>query len=138
MTKTKLPTFSQFDKKANELANKVIESAQSGDRVKHWKAVHDLLRYQNKTARKEQDATARDCKIVREEAVVKKSKTAKLGMRWGVSMPQMTWNALVDADTLAFGRSDLREYNKEADADIKGSNQIVRDLEIAFPQYRVS
>jgi hypothetical protein len=50
----------------------------------------------------------------------------------------MTWNALVEADRLAYGRSDLKEYNKEADLSIKGSNQIVKDLEAAFPQFKVS
>lgn len=138
MAETKLRYYDNFDKKANELADKVIKAAKSGDRVAHWKAVYALLRHTNKKARKEQDKIIKEAQEVRQAGVVRKDKTKKMGLRWGVAMPQMTWNALVEADRLAYGRSDLKEYNKEADADLKGSNQIVRDLETAFPQFKVS
>lgn len=138
MAKTDIPYYENFDKKANDLADKVIKSAKAGDRVAHWKAVYALLRYTNKKARKEQDNIIREARIVRQARVVKKEKTAILGLRWGVAMPPMTWNALVEADRLAYGRSDLKEYDKEADQDIRGSNQIVKDLELAFPQFKVS
>lgn len=138
MAETKQRYYDNFDKKANDLADKVIKAAKSGDRVAHWKAVYALLRYTNKKARKEQDQVARDARAVREAKVVKKAKSKSMGLRWGVAMPPMTWNALVEADRLAYGRSDLKEYDKEADTDIKGSNQIVKDLEIAFPQFKVS
>jgi len=127
-----------FDKKANELADKVIDAAQSGDRVAHWKAVSALLRHTNRKARKEQDQIIKEARAVRDAKVVKKKKTETMGLRWGVAMPQMTWNALVEADRIAYGRSDLKEYDKEADSTIKGSNQIVKDLEKAFPQFKVS
>jgi hypothetical protein len=138
MAKTDIPYYENFDKKANELADKVIKAAKSGDRVAHWKAVYALLRHTNKKARKEQDQIAKEAREVREAKVVKKDKSKIMGLRWGVAMPQMTWNALVEADRLAYGRSDLKEYNKEADLSIKGSNQIVKDLEAAFPQFKVS
>lgn len=133
-----LPYIDDFDKKANQLANEVIEAAKSFDRVRHWKAVYRLLRYTNKAARREQDKIAKEAKAVRTAAVVKKDKSSTMGLRWGVAMPPTTWDALVEADRLAYGRSDLKEYDKEADQDLKGSNQIVRDLERAFPQFRVS
>lgn len=140
MTKTDtLPYIKKYDKKANELANAVIKHAMAHDRVKHWKAVYDLLMYQNEKARKEAEKVAEDAKIVRKSGVVKKTKSKTMGLRWGVAMPPMTWNALVEADRLAYGRSDLKEYDKEGDdAGIKGSNQIVKDLELAFPQFKVS
>lgn len=138
MAEIKTIYVEKYDKKANQLADKVIRAAELHDRVKHWKAVYDLLRYTNKKARKEQDKAAKECQEVRQTGVVKKTKTAILGLRWGVAMPPMTWNALVEADRLAYGRSDLKEYNKEADKDITGSNQIVRDLEKAFPQFKVN
>lgn len=125
-------------KKANDLGDKVIEAAESGDRVKHWKAVHQLLRAQNKKARKEQDQTAKECAEIRAEKKFRKTKSKVMGLRFGVAMPPITWNALVAADRIAFGKSDLADYDKEADTDLKGSNQIVKDLERAFPQYRVS
>lgn len=133
-----LPYYDDFDKTANKLADEVIQAAKSFDRVRHWKAVYKLLRHTNKKARKEQDKIAKEAKAVREAGVVKKEKSKTMGLRWGVAMPPMTWNALVEADRLAYGRSDLKEYDKEADQDLKGSNQIVKDLERAFPQFRVS
>lgn len=138
MAKTKIPYYDNFTKKTNELADDVIEAAKTGDRVAHWKAVYKLLRHTNKKARKEQDKTAQEAKEFRKEKLISKDKTKKLGLRWGVAMPPMTWNALVEADRLAYGRSDLKEYDKEADRDLKGSNQIVKDLERAFPQFKVS
>lgn len=138
MTENKNPYFDKYDKKANELADAVIAAAKSGDRVAHWKAVYKLLRHTNKKARKEQDQIIKEAREVRDAKVVKKTKSDIMGLRWGVAMPPMTWNALVEADRLAYGRSDLKEYNKEADPDLKGSNAIVRDLETAFPQFKVS
>lgn len=130
--------YENFDKKANELADKVIQSAKSGDRVAHWQAVYALLIHTNKKAREEAEQTIKEAKAVRAAKVVKTVKSKHLGLRWGVAMPPMTWNALVEADRLAYGRSDLKEYNKEADSSPKGSNQIVKDLELAFPQFKVS
>lgn len=129
----------KFDKKANQLADKVIKAANSYDRVAHWKAVYDLLIYQNDKARKEAEQTSKEAASVRKSGVVKKTKSKTMGLRWGVAMPPMIWNALVEADRLAYGRSDLKEYDKEADlSGITGSNQIVKDLELAFPQFKVS
>ncbi len=131
--------FEKFGKKANELADNVIKTAQEGDRAAHWKAVYELLIFQNKAAKKEAEQTAKEAEEVRKAKVVKKTKSKTMGLRWGVAMPPMTWDALVEADRLAYGRSDLKEYDKESDvAGIQGSNQIVRDLEKAFPQFKVS
>jgi len=131
--------FDKFNKKANRLADKVIEAAIEGDRAAHWKAVYELLIYQNKEVRKEAEITAKEAKEVREAKVVKKNKSKTAGLRWGVAMPPTVWNALVESDRLAYGRSDLKDYDKESDmAGIQGSNQIVKDLEKAFPQFKVS
>jgi len=131
-------TKSKHSKKANQLADAVIEAAKSGDRVRHWKAVHELLRFQNKKAKAEQDATADECASVRKDKMFKKTKTKKMGLRFGVAMPPMTWNALVEADRLAYGRSDLHNTDKEEQLTKDGTNAIVKDLETAFPQYKVS
>lgn len=136
--KTKKLPKSQYDKKANELADEVIKAANSFDRVAHWKAVHKLLRHQNKKARQEQDKIAKECKEVRQEKIFKKTPSSKMGLRFGVSMPPLTWNALVEADRLAYGRSDLYNTDKEDYSDKKATNQVVKDLEKAFPQYKVT
>lgn len=124
------------DEKTKELLEKVVSL--KDDRVKRWKATHELLRHTNKKARKEQDKVAKDCESVRKERIFKRTKSKKMGLRFGVAMPPITWNALVSTDMLMFGRSDLFNTDKEDYKDIKGSNQIVKDLEEAFPEYRVS
>ena len=91
------------------------------DRVTRWKKIHELLRKNNKKARKEQDKVAKECAEVRSEKIYRKTKTKTMGLRFGVAMPPMTWNALVEAAT-----------------ELTGSNKIVKDLERAFPQYKVS
>lgn len=127
-----------YTDKAYELADEVIKAAESGDRVRHWKAVYALLRHQNKKARAEQDKIAEECASVRKDKIFKKTKSKTMGLRFGVSMPPMTWNALVEADRIAFGRSDLFNTDKEEYQTKDGSNVIVKDLERAFPQFRVS
>lgn len=125
-------------KKEKVLVDKVVEAAESGDRAAHWKAVYDLLRATNKKARKEQDEVAKDCESVRKDKMFKKTKSKTMGLRFGVSMPPTTYNALVEADTLAYGHSDLRETDKESFQKKDATNAVVKDLEKAFPQYKVS
>lgn len=126
----------KYNTKSNELAQQIIDC--KDDRVKRWKLVHDLLRKQNKKARQEQDKTAKDAKYFRDNKLVRKDKTKTMGLRWGVALPPTTYTALVQADVLVFGKSDLQHPDKEATLDLRGSNKIVKDLEKAFPQYKVS
>ena len=126
----------KYNTKSNELAQQIIDC--KDDRVKRWKLVHDLLRKQNKKARQEQNKTAKDAKYFRDNKLVRKDKTKTMGLRWGVALPPTTYTALVQADVLVFGKSDLQHPDKEATLDLKGSNKIVKDLEKAFPQYKVS
>jgi len=126
------------DKKTQELIDKVVDAAESHNRAAHWKAVYNLLRHTNKTARKEQDETATDCASVRKDKMFKSSKSKTMGLRFGVAMPPMTYNALVEADTLAYGKSDLRETDKESHLTKDATNSVVKNLETAFPQYKVS
>lgn len=131
----KTPTKSKYDKEANDLAEKIINEQ---DRVKRWKLVHELLRKQNKKARREQDKTAKEAAEVREEGIYKKSKTKVMGLRFGVALPPTTYAALVQSDVLIHGHSDLQHPDKEASLDLTATNKIVKDLEKAFPQYKVS
>ncbi len=114
------------------------EAMREMDTVKRWKKIHNLLRKTNKKARKEQDETAKDCAYFREENLVKSDKTELMGLRWGVSIPPMTWNAMIQADLVINGHSELQHPDKEAGTDLKGTNQIVKQLEKAFPQYKVT
>lgn len=114
------------------------EAMRELDRVKRWKKIHDLLRKTNKKARKEQDVTANDAKYFRDNGLVRKDKTETMGLRWGVALPPMTYHAIVHADKVINGHSDLANPDKEEGLDLKGSNQLVKDLEKAFPQYKVA
>lgn len=134
--KKETPFKSKYDNKTNDLAQAIIDC--KDDRVKRWKLVHDLLRKQNKKARKEQDKTAADAKYFRDNKLIKKDKSKIMGLRWGVALPPTTYTAIVQADVLIFGKSDLQHPDKEADLDLKSTNKIVKDLEKAFPQYKVS
>jgi len=130
-----IPKETIFDKKRHETADKLMREE---DRVTRWKKIHSLLRKQNKKARKEQDDTAADCASVRAEKMFKKTPSSKMGLRFGVAMPQMTWNAIIASDRLIYGSCDLAETNKEEYLDKNATNQVVKDLEKAFPQYKVT
>ena len=126
----------KFDAKKNTEADHVMREL---DRVLRWKKIHSLLRKQNKKARKEQDTTAADCKFFRENGLVRSDKSEKMGLRWGVSLPPMTYNAIVAADRLISGHSDLANPDKEGSIlGVTATNQLVKDLEKAFPQYKVA
>lgn len=130
-----IPKDSQTKNKAlHKLADELMRE---DDRVIRWKKAHRLLRLTNKKARKEQDITAEDAKYFRANKLIKKEKSSVMGLRWGVALPPMTFDALVQADTIVTGSSDLKHHSKEQYEKITGSNQIVKDLEKAFPQYRV-
>lgn len=126
---------SQFDNKTQTEADHTMREQ---DRVKRWKKVHDLLRKHNKKARREQDTTAKDAKYFRDNKLIKKDKSEIMGLRWGVALPPITYKAIVQSDRLIFGRCDLSETDKEAYTDPRATNQLVKDLEKAFPMYRVS
>lgn len=133
--KFKIPKETKFASRSHTAADHAMREE---DRVLRWKKVHSLLRKHNKKARKEQDAIAKDCAYFRSHKLVKKDKSEHLGLRWGVSLPPITYNAIVQSERLIFGHSDLANSDKEAYTDLKGSNAIVRDLEKAFPQYKVT
>lgn len=123
------------DKQLQKLADELLRE---DDRVIRWKKAHKLLRLQNKKARREQDQTAEDAKYFRDNKFIKKTKSGELGLRWGVSIPPLTWSALVAADTIATGSSELVSTDKESFKTKDATNQIVKDLAKAFPQYKVS
>ena len=122
----------------SELHKQADEAMREEDRVLRWKKIHSLLRKQNKKARREQDVTAKDAKYFRDNKLIKKGNSKIMGLRWGVALPPTTYHAIVQADTLVDGHSDLQHPDKESDMDLKSTNKIVRDLEKAFPQYKVA
>ena len=97
-----------------------------------------MLRAQNKKARKEQDQTAKDCADARDEEWFKNDKSEVMGLRFGVALPPMTYQALVLSDRLIDGHSELANPDKEGGSSLQSSNQIVKDLAKAFPQYKVT
>ena len=130
--------ISKETKFKSDLQKQADEAMREEDRVLRWKKVHALLRKQNKKARREQDETAKDAKYFRDNKLIKSEKSEIMGLKWGVALPPMTYNAIVQADIIIDGHSDLQHPDKEADLDLKSTNQIVKDLVKAFPQYKVA
>lgn len=126
---------SKFDSKTQIEADRAMREQ---DRVTRWRKVHDLLRKHNKKARKEQDAQAKAMAEVRRNKVYDNHIARRGNLRFGVSIPNITWQALVEADILVTGESVLKDPKKDEYLDKKATNKIVRDLAKAFPQYKAS
>lgn len=133
--KFSIPKETKYQKVTHTAADHAMREQ---DRVIRWKKIHDLLRKHNKKARLEQDKIAKECHEVREEGIFKKQKTEAMGLRFGVALPPMVYNALIQSDRLISGKSDLANPDKEDHLNIKATNQIVKDLAKAFPQYKVT
>ena len=133
--KYSIPKETKFKGDVHKLADHAMRE---DDRVIRWKMVHALLRQNNKKARREQDKVAKEAASVRADKIFSKHKSKKMGLRFGVALPPTTFNALVQADLLITGHSDLQHPDKEESMDLKSTNKIVKDLAAAFPQYKVS
>lgn len=125
----------KYSDDSNSLADGIITET---DRVKRWRMIHDLLRVQNKKARKEQKTHAKAMADVRKNKLYNKRKARRGQLRFGVSIPQMTYDAIVETDILVFGKSDIRNPEKENFHTPDATNSIVKDLAKAFPEYKAS
>jgi len=126
---------SKYSKNTNSLAQAILEQK---DPVKRWRMVHDLLALQNKKARKEQKQQAKAMADIRKAKLYNTRKARKGQLRFGVSIPNITWQALVETDILVDGTSVLKDPKKDEYQDKKATNKIVRDLAQAFPEYKAS
>lgn len=126
---------SKYSDGSNALAQAILEEK---DTVKRWRMVHDLLRLQNKKARKEQNQQAKAMADVRKHKLYNTRKARKGQIRFGVSIPNITWQALVETDILVTGTSVLKDPKKDEYQDKKATNKIVQDLAKAFPEYKAS
>lgn len=126
---------SKYSEEAAQLADAIIKEK---DDVKRWRMTHDLLRLQNKKAKREQDKQAKAMAEVRKTKLYNNRKARRGRLRFGVSIPNITWQALVETDMLVTGTSVLKYPDKEAYQDKKATNKIVRDLAKAFPEYKAS
>lgn len=126
---------SKYSEDSNALAQAILEQQ---DDVKRWRMVHDLLRIQNKKARKEQNQQSKAMADVRKHKLYNTRKARKGQLRFGVSIPNITWQALVETDILVKGTSVLKDPKKDEYKDKKATNKIVQDLAKAFPEYKAS
>jgi hypothetical protein len=126
---------SKYSEEANSLADAILREKNA---VKRWRMVHDLLRLQNKKARKEQNQQAKAMADIRKNKLYNTRKARHGRLVFGVSIPNVTWQALVEADIIATGTSVLKYPDKEHYKDKKATNKIVRDLAKAFPEYKAS
>jgi hypothetical protein len=126
---------SKYSKESNSLAEAILKEK---DDIKRWRMIHDLLRIQNKKARKEQDKQAKAMADVRRLKIYNTRKARKGQLRFGVSIPNITWQALVESDILVKGSSVLKDPKKDEHLTKNATNRIVQDLATAFPEYKAS
>lgn len=97
---------------------------------KRWRAMADFARAINPLVRTEQDAQIEVVKGLRLEQT-NKFGAGKSGLRHGVSIPQLTWMAIVSVDP-ELQDTDLVTTNRATQ-----TNRLVRQLARVFPEYKV-
>lgn len=102
------------------------------DNTKRWRMAADLAREMNPEVKKEQDKQIKAMAEVRRLGLYRKTKTKKMGLKFAVSIPSMTFTVLSTVDP------SLRNIDKSEWTTRDGSNQIARDLARVFPEYRAS
>lgn len=105
--------------------------------AKRWRAVAEFTIKTNSRVRKQHEAQLREIEAVRKtRANDNGASPVNKNFRFGVSIPEGVWNALVGFDMQLDGDSILRNPKKSHD-DPMGTNAIVRRLARTFPEYKV-
>lgn len=105
--------------------------------AKRWRAVADLTIKTNARVRRQHEAQLREIERLRATRLNDNgSSSVNRNFRFGVSIPEGVWNAIVGFDLQVDGTSKLRDSNKNHDKPM-ATNKIVRDLAKTFPEYRV-
>lgn len=126
-------------KYSKEEHDRIIAIFKEKDDVKRWRLIHDLLRDTNPRARREQKKQAKELKKIRDSQLYNNKKSAnKTGLVFSVSIPNVTWQALVEMDTHVKGKSELVFTDKGQYKSKNATNEIAKKLSRAFPEYRVS
>lgn len=117
----------------------IIAICKEKDDVKRWRLIHDLLRMTNPKAKREQDRQAKALKKVREEKLYNnKEVRGAAGLKFSVSIPNVTYQALVEMDIATQGKSILLDPAKQKFETRNATNKVAQKLSRAFPEYRVS
>lgn len=104
---------------------------------KRWRAVADFTIKTNKAVRKQHEEMLVQIEEVRETRDNDNgSSPHNRNFRFGVSMPEGVYKAIVGFDHKADGTSILTDPKKDH-ADPMGTNSIVRTLATVFPEYKV-
>lgn len=123
MAKTKKYTPKQLEQLGAVLAEP--------DATKRWRLIADFAREANPHVKKEQDIQSKACKEIR-EAKLYRSSRKKGQIRFTVSIPPLTYEAMVAVDP------ELIHLNKEDYYSPSATNKQAKDLARVFPEYRVS
>lgn len=126
---------SKYSEEANNLAQAIIDEK---DHMKRWRMVHDLLAKQNKKAKREQEKQAKAMAAIRKAKLYNNRKARRGQLRFGVSIPNITWQALVHTDILVTGESILKDPKKGEHLTPDATNKIVKELATVFPEYKAS
>lgn len=122
-----------------EQHNRLKAIMQEEDDVKRWKAFGEFLKETNPKARREMTKQARAMAAIRKEGVYNDKKVkGEAGLKFGVSIPSTLWNGLVALDYTSFGVSQLATPDKQNFKTKTATNEIVKKLSRAFPEYKAS
>lgn len=118
---------------------KLIAIFEEKDDVKRWSLIHDLVREVNPKAKREQDKQAKAMSEVRNAKLYNNKKNlGAAGLKFSVSIPNVTYQALVELDQAVTGKSKLREPEKNRFKSRSATNVISRNLSKALPEYKAS
>ena len=123
MAKTKKYTPKQLEQLGAVLAEP--------DATKRWRMIADFSREHNPHVKKEQDIQAKACKEIR-EAKLYRTRRKKGQLKFSVSIPPLTYEAMVAVDP------ELIHLNKEDYYSPEATNKQAKDLARVFPESRVS
>lgn len=117
----------------NEFLKKREEAFALMKRYQHnpqklWRIAYRWLMYSNPDARADVLAIIEECKQLRDTRANKFARSKDIGMRYGMRMPRIVLETLQYIDP----RIQLMEVGDPA-----GAKKIYRELEAAFPEFRI-
>lgn len=119
----------------DNLAAEIATLRSDSDDVERWKKVAELGRRMNPQILAEHKKQMRAMRQARKHKLYRKDR-GEGQLRFGVSMPPMTWELLISSDIMVKGSSRLYDPEKNKYSTKDATNGIVQDLMEAFPEYR--
>ena len=124
--------------KREEYLDRCQEILDEPDRYKRWRMAADLAREINSKVKREQDKQAKAMEKVRKLKLYNQGPKGKAGLKFSLSIPNMTWRLMVAVDPELSNIDKKAEANKYKDPRKDATNELVRKMVEVFPEYRVN